>query len=214
MYYKNLLTKKLSDIYEKFDPWPPDYSGWNGNHTIFHNYIQKTNPKVIIEVGTWKGQSALNMADFCKNIGIETTIFCIDTWLGSLEFIDGSNPNLVKELRPVNGFPSVYYQFISNVVHRGHQDIIVPIPQTSHTAAKYLRSQGITSELIYVDASHEYEDVIKDIKAYMPILNNSGIMFGDDYGHPGVREAVDEFFSSIGSEIDVVDGNYWTYHKE
>lgn len=208
------IKKRLGEIYSGFNPWAPDYQGWNGNHNIFHKYVEETRPRTIIEVGTWKGQSALNMADSCKKLSTETIMFCVDTWLGSLEFIDGRNPHLIDALKLVHGFPSVYYQFISNVMHRGHQDVIVPIPQTSHIAAKYFRSQGIKAQLIYVDASHEYEDVIKDIDAYMPILKKGGIMFGDDYGFYGVKQAVDEFFNSRGMRIEVVDGNYWTYRKE
>lgn len=207
------MEDTIQEIYNGFKPWQPDYSGWNGNHPIFLKNVKETLPKVIIEVGTWKGQSALNMADACKSINNKATMFCVDTWLGSLEFIDGRNPALTKELKTSHGFPTVYYQFLSNIIHRGHQDMIIPIPQTSRIAAKYFRSKGIKAQLIYIDGSHEYDDVLDDIESYMPILKKDGIIFGDDYGFGDVRQAVGDFFGKNNLQFEVVDGNYWTYRK-
>ncbi len=51
-------------------------------------------------------------------------------------------------------------------------------------------------DFIYIDASHEYEDVKRDLELWMPLLSDIGIISGHDYddGHQGVVRAVDEFF--------------------
>ena len=132
-----------------------------------------------------------------KNIG-DCKITTVDTWLGALEFIDSNNGdhNLMKK----NGYPQVYYQFLSNVVHNEVQEYINPFPSTSLIAARYFQKNDIKADLIYIDGSHEYEDVIADLKSYWPLVNNGGIMFGDDYDEkqwPGVVKAVDEFSDKI-----------------
>jgi NAD(P)-dependent dehydrogenase (short-subunit alcohol dehydrogenase family) len=36
-------------------------------------------------------------------------------------------------------------------------------------------------DLIYVDGSHDYDDVAADLAAYRPLVRPGGVMFGDDY---------------------------------
>ena len=44
-----------------------DLFGWGGEDKIFNELISRYKPKVIAEVGTYKGQSAINMAKALKN---------------------------------------------------------------------------------------------------------------------------------------------------
>jgi hypothetical protein len=184
------------DPYEGFDAsaYPTDLHGWGSDSSAFRELIQAVKPKLHIEVGTWKGASAIRMAEEVAAAGLETQILCVDTWLGALEFwTDQDDPERYKSLQLRNGWPQVYYQFLANVCHKGHQRRIVPFPQTSSTAALWLRYFGFTAELIYVDASHEEDDVYGDLIAYWEVLAPGGILFGDDWSWDGVRLAVLRF---------------------
>lgn len=193
------------NIYKGFKPLKKDVQGWNSEHHIFKELIERVNPKVIIEVGTWKGASAITMCNAVKELGLETKMYCVDTWLGALEFLTNLKDTKERDLRFKNGYPQIYYQFLSNIVHSGYQDIITPIPNTSATAARYFKAHDIKADLIYVDASHEYEDVKADIENYSTLLNDGGVMFGDDYSWPGVFRAVNELLP----HKRVVDSTYW-----
>jgi len=195
-----------NNIYEGFTPMPDDMQGWNSIHPVFGQLIDRTNPKTIIEVGTWKGASALYMADLCHSKSLNSHIYCVDTWLGAVEFCTTLADTPERDLLLRNGYPQIYYQFISNVIHKGHQQRITPVPNTSLNAAKILAYHGVKAELIYIDGSHEYDDVKADIKAYLPLLKPGGIMFGDDYGWQGVQQAVNEMIPH-----KVIDNNYWIY---
>ena len=61
---------------------------------------------------------------------------------------------------------------------------------------------------MYIDASHEYEYVIEDIKHWLPKVKKGGIICGDDYisGWPGVIQAVNEVFDD---KVNVVGGQQW-----
>ena len=51
-------------------------------------------------------------------------------------------------------------------------------------------------DLIFVDASHEYQNVIKDLNNYSNLLSNDGILVAHDIHsleYPGVNKAWNEF---------------------
>ena len=200
-----ILTKIYpEDIYRDFVPMPESITGWGGDAPIFKALIQKVKPKVIIEVGSWKGQSTITMAEACKAYQIDSVIICVDTWLGSEEHILQCR----RELAPANGFPTLYYQFLSNVVRRGVQEWIVPLPTTSLIAANVLACLDIKADLIYIDASHQYEAVMADLKAFTPLLAKGGTLFGHDYCWESVRNAVVNFCKNIGAKHTKID-DFW-----
>lgn len=199
----NQITR---DIYENLELLPPDPQGWGSEHRVFSDLVATTRPEVIIEVGTWKGASAITMAKACQSEGLNTKIYCVDTWLGAVEFWTDFAHTPERNLMQKNGYPSIYYQFLSNVVHAGLQDIIIPIPNTSAIATKILKAMGVKAQLIYIDGSHDYEDVKADIRAYRELLAPGGIMFGDDFKHfADVERAVKEEVKNF----EVIDNNYW-----
>jgi hypothetical protein len=73
------------------------------------------------------------------------------------------------------------------------QDLITPFPQTSAIAARWLKSHEIKADLIYIDASHDYDDVIQDLSQYFELLSDNGILFGDDYWIDDVKDAAQNF---------------------
>jgi hypothetical protein len=155
------------------------------------------------------------MAQCLKELNVDAQILCVDTWLGALEFWgDKQDPQRYQSLRLENGFPRVYYQFLANVVKSGFEETIVPFPQTSEIAARWLRKHDVSPDLIYIDASHEEEDVFRDLLAYWQILAAGGIIFGDDYDEywPGVRAAVRRFSGVIGLAVADEDGK-WVFRK-
>jgi predicted O-methyltransferase YrrM len=186
----NILSKIYhEDIYRGFSPMPESITGWGGTARIFEILIKQVRPRIIVEVGTWKGQSAITMAEACRTHQLDCAIICVDTWLGSEEHFLACPAELTR----VNGYPRLYYQFLSNVVHRNVQDLIVPLPTTSLTAAKLLSQLGIEADLIYIDADHQYEAVMADLNAFLPLLSKSGVMFGHDYYFESVQQALSDF---------------------
>lgn len=186
------------DIYEGFDfqSYPEDLAGWGGDSGAFNELIGETKPEFIIEVGSWKGASAVTMADALLFHGIEGRILCIDTWLGALEFwSDQNDPERFQALECIHGYPSVYYRFLANVCHRGHQQRIVPFSLPSTAAALWLLRTNLRADLIYIDGSHEEEDVYQDLLDYHMLLKPGGRIFGDDWGWSGVQAAVERFAS-------------------
>ena len=177
-----------------FNPLPSDIQGWQSDSPIFRNLITEVKPKIIIEVGVWKGASTIHMLKICRELGLDTKIYCIDTWLGAIEFYTRQNSD--RNLNLKHGYPQIYYQFISNIINEGFINSVIPIPLPSNVAWQLVPD----ADLIYIDGSHEYEDVKNDIVTYKKKLKQGGVIFGDDYGNdefPGVKQAVLELTKPI-----------------
>lgn len=206
------MNELNKDLYKDLNILPLDLDGWHGNDPIFRELILEKQPEVIIEVGTWKGQSAINMALICKELGLKTKIYCIDTWLGALEFWHGLNHTPERNLMLKNGYPQIYYQFLSNVVHKGVQDYIIPVPLPSSIGFKLLKKMNIVADLIYIDGSHDYEDVISDLYATKHVSSlNKTVIFGDDWNtFADVQKAVDLFSQKHVRFLNLeIKGNFW-----
>jgi hypothetical protein len=184
-----------------------DLQGWGHESPIFEHVISTYRPLRMIEVGSWKGASANRIANLMKQYLIpQAQLVCVDTWLGSAEhWLNRSDPTYFEALNLQWGRPALYNQFLANVIHSGNDDVIIPFPADSGTAAKFFFAKGLTADAIYIDGGHEYEDVIADLVAYWKVLRPGGVMIGDDYvlGWIGVVRAVHDFADRIGATVDV-----------
>ena len=182
--------------------YPGDLQGWGSQSVAFDELLARLKPARIIEVGTWKGGSAIHMAKVAHKLGICPEIICVDTWLGAVEFwTDQKDPDRYLALKCRNGYPSVYYQFVANVIHQECEDLITPFPQTATIAALWFRRYGVQAGLIYIDGSHEEDDVYADLVSYWDLVLPGGILAGDDWAWDGVRLAASRFAKEQGLKI-------------
>lgn len=184
------------DVYADFDyrKYERDLAGWGSLSAAFSQMVREVRPGLIIEVGSWKGASAIEMAGVVEQEELDTKILCIDTWLGALEFrLDQNDPERFLALECEHGYPRVYYRFLANVCHAKHSQRIIPFPLDSATAALWLMTHGIKADLIYIDGSHEEEAVYNDLLDYREVLSSRGRMFGDDWDWASVRSAISAF---------------------
>jgi len=173
---------------------PGDMQGWGSTDPVFRQVIGALRPEVIVEVGTWKGASAIHMGQVARALGLASRIICVDTWLGSPEHFLGVQPGWRHSLRMRNGYPQLYFTFLTNVVQHDLTETIVPLPATSENAAAILRHHKIRPNLIYIDAAHEYGAVKRDLQLYWQLLSDDGVLLGDDYlTWPSVTRAADDF---------------------
>ena len=156
------------------------------------------------EVGSWAGLSALRFAQAFPH----GHIVCVDTWLGSSEhWLDRDNPR--HDLRMVNGRPDIYGEFMATAANYGDQ--ITPLPQTSIIAAQILKKAGFKFDLIYIDADHSYDGVRGGIRAFLPLLKEGGVMYGDDFSDPRFDVALAVSHELAG--FKVYEANWWHWRK-
>lgn len=190
------------DIYAGFTPrLDAVLHGWNDHSAIF-NQLLGPDARLVVEVGTWLGASALHLCNAASN----AEVVCIDTWLGALEMRgEKRDPDRYLRLKCVNGYPTLYWEFLSNVVRAGKQHQVTPMPFPSLIALRWLKQHGMSPDLIYVDGSHDEPDVRADIAAALEL--NPGVVCGDDFqpGWPGVMAAV----TDLVPEHQVGANHFW-----
>ncbi len=130
------------------------------SQVIFHKKVKK-----VLEVGSWLGLSTSFIASLLPEDGV---VFAVDHFEGSLEH----KMDHYKEL------PTLYQQFLSNMVHTNSYKKVKPIRACSKDAAKLVHE---TFDLIYIDASHDEASVYEDLCVWEKKLTFHGILCGDDY---------------------------------
>ena len=140
---------------------------------------------VFVELGAWKGRSTSCLAVEIANSKKDITLYVIDTWEGSVEHVGNSEET---------SLPTLYETFLNNM--KPVEEYFIPIKLSSDEASKKFKDSSL--DFVFLDASHEYEDVKNDINNWLPKVRNGGILAGHDYYvdrydfFPGVKQAVNE----------------------
>lgn len=161
----------------------------------------------FVEIGSWKGRSSSYMAVEILNSNKKIKFDCVDTWEGSLEHTDVNSPFFIQEL--VDNKDWLYYEFLKNTLPV--RDMINPIRLSSLESAKLYPDRSL--DFVFIDASHEYEDVKQDILSWYPKVKKGGYIAGHDYTtFDGVQKAVDEIIINKGLNW-VLEKSYWIHRK-
>lgn len=157
---------------------------------------------VIVEVGAWKGRSTSFLAVEIANSKKDICLYVVDTWEGSVEHIEDS-----VDL----GLTDLYDTFINNM--KPVEQYYFPLKITSEEASKKFKDNSL--KFVFLDGSHEYEDIKSDIKNWLPKVKSDGILAGHDYyihgedWFPGVKQAVNEELSNVLTQEDC-----WIFKKD
>ena len=146
--------------------------------------------EVAVEIGAWTGHTTVVLASYFKRV------FAVDHWLGSPHDATG-------EIVQDRGSEEVFRSFCANMGRYFLRSVFPLRGSSEQWAAVFPRSEA---SLIFVDANHDYEAVLADIKGWLPCLRPGGVMCGHDFGvFPGVEQAVQEVFKGdfckIGNSV-------------
>ena len=204
----------IQNIYENFDAEKHNVlfaCAGVDNTSVINSFIEKVKPKIMIEVGSWLGWSAINSAKKLKQLGLtESVIICVDTWLGDMGAWEGNIGH--NYLYSENGYPTVYYKFLSNVITQNVKEYIYPLTFPSNIANLILEKLGIKADLIYIDGSHEALDVYYDCKNYYDLLNPGGYLVGDDWMYEPLRIGISTFIEESTLDESVLSTTQYTWN--
>jgi predicted O-methyltransferase YrrM len=186
----------MEHFYENIQGW---FTFPNLYKQIVNHYPSDSH---FVEIGVWKGKSAAYMATEIFNSGKNIKFDCIDTWEGSEEHLDPTSnffePNLVQDK------DWLFTHFLDNI--KPVRDVIYPIRKPSLEAVQLYQDESL--DFVFIDASHDYDNVLKDIQAWYPKTKTStGIISGHDYSWSlEVKKAVHDFFDPLGLTIQEQEG--------
>jgi hypothetical protein len=166
--------------------------GWMDQSVLalFDAYV-KRDLKVILELGSWFGQSALEMC-----LRTDAQIITVDSyefkkeWVAGIKNLDHSKLDNIRE------------HFYANLWE--HKDQVTPLHMRSVSGIWELVKYGVVPDLIYVDAGHDYENVNADLRHSFQAFPNAQII-GDDWQLGGVARAVLEFCTTNGKRVQLYD---------
>lgn len=154
---------------------------------------------LIVELGAWLGGSTRYILDHAPS----ATVITIDHWKGSLEHHQQS-PYTSK-------LPKLYETFLVNCWK--YKDRLIPMKTTTLQGLEEIYQAGLKPDVVYVDASHEYEAVVADLEKIHMLFPNTRIM-GDDWSWPTVRAAVTDFAKRYNFKVIANDKkNFWRFER-
>ena len=208
-------------------------AGGSSFSNLYEQLIKELSPTLVIEVGVHRGSSTIKFAQLLSEQRGKASggaVLAVDTWLGANDWwgdgraylsgphvdesrkqvlLTGKLPRAMTDLLWVNGRPSIYQDFLSNVMQAGVQERVVPFPLPSRQVARFLMERGIQADLIHIDGSHEYEEVVDDLQHWWPLVRPGGVLLGDDYRFPDVKRAFGEMVHREGLRIDSKINRTW-----
>jgi len=192
----------------------------------------------ILEIGSWAGNSAILWAESIKEFDtVKGLVVCVDPWE---PYVTDANvginvaPVIMNKALKKN---KIYNLFLHNIKATHNDGIVKPYKGFSDQVLPTLR-EGLF-DLGYVDGSHYYTNIMRDLNNTQKLIRDGGILCGDDLElkknevdienaekskerdaiidtrtkrefHPGVCLAVADFF---GGEVSCYEG-FWAMRKK
>ncbi len=153
--------------------------GWMSEEELFWLAWQAQQHKLIVEIGCYLGRSTRALADHCSG-----TVIAIDDFAG---------PRDTNEKYDSTALLSKYLENVPN------SNVVTLM--SDHECM----SCNIYPDMVFIDGSHEYKDVKRDIERWLLFLQDGGLLCGHDYDEnwPGVTDAVNEL---LGEHVHRVEG--------
>lgn len=152
--------------------------------------------KHVLEVGTFLGRSTINMLRYAKRL------VSIDHFAGNIHDI------AVEMVRQIEGKGStLWQQFLHRLAEYDVGDTEFVLMKMDVTKASMLLGAQ-AFDFVFIDGSHEYEDVLRDVRLLRSRVADGGVLAGHDYytdgNFPGVRKAVDELFGKPDEVVETI----------
>lgn len=153
---------------------------------------------IVVELGSWKGRSTSWLASGIKDRG-EGQVYAIDTWQGT--------PGEMEHEQLLKGYnrDQLFDEFFGNMHKLELTEWITPIRVDTLTAAKQWIQERPDTEIgvLFIDAGHEYEQVLHDFECWSPmVVKNGFIIFDDVPAWPGPTKVVFEmprWYKQVGT---------------
>jgi len=177
------------------DHYYDSVEGWfdASDKGVYDRAVSKyQNEDIFVEIGSFKGRSSCAMAVNILNSKKNIKFYCVDTWLGSKEHQQGETS---EDKDVVSG--TLFDIFLKNI--EPVLKYITPIQKSSLEACNDFKTGSLS--FVFIDASHDYENVKKDLTAWYPKMKSGGTLAGHDWNWHEVARAVKEFAEEKGLHI-------------
>lgn len=161
--------------------------GWSSYHVVLPRIINERKLKVGAEVGVSCGLHSYKILEYTN---LEK-LYSVDPYRS---YGDSTNVDM-----PQKHFDIMYLKVKDKLSKFGNRTKM--IRDLSKDASPMFKKHEL--DFVFLDANHQYEFVKEDLNLWYEKVRPGGIVAGDDYAtiHPGVPQAVDEFFAEKNIEV-------------
>ena len=156
-----------------------DQEAGRNRQRIIKKIIKQIDKKFIkvLEIGVYCGQTTLSISKQLKKDNKDFEITCLDIW-DEFENTTAKDSFTHNKLVEVLKNSKVYNLFYHNLKVNNILDKCKIVKKKSNL---YLKEINEMYDLIIIDGSHLYNEVIEDLENSKKILNDGGFIIGDDY---------------------------------
>jgi len=177
--------------------------GWMSREELEWLAYQALTRRAIVEIGSWKGRSTKALAAATPGF-----VIAVDHWSGSPGDQTGDEAKRVGS----EALESEFRRNLSRLIDSGK--VIPAVGDSAEIVTevgRILASKGQLADMLFIDGSHSYDAVKRDISTYLPLVRAGGLVCGHDYASSSlaVVKAVNE---SLGAPA-YVHGSIWSCQK-
>lgn len=153
--------------------------GWMSEQELLWLAEQASKHEFIVEIGSYLGRSTRALLD-----NVNGMVFAVDDWKGPRDVY------MAKEERE-----GLYQKFLDNQKEYVGTGKLAVIP-CDHSNLPLI-FERLKPDMVFIDGSHEYTDVKRDIEYWLPKIKQSGLICGHDATFSTVQQAVLETLGDV-----------------
>lgn len=177
---------------------------------------------VIVEVGSFVGESMAYMLDLVKNSGKLLKVYSVDLFdieemcrdgEHSLDMVMNDTGITSRKWMDAHGPRCMLSDFYKNLRHNDRDKFLTgALVVKSWDAANLFPDKSIY--FCFIDAGHTYEALTKDLEAWYPKMQKDGVFAGHDwYSGEQIRRAVTDFATKNNLQIALTHSS-WVLQKK
>lgn len=184
-----------------------DLPGWFDFEDVYSEIAESVpDGGRIVEVGVFMGRSAAFLAHRLLELGkTRVQLYLVDTWEddGNWSVPDGWTGDRrwggeYADAIAAKGGP--FSAFLEGMLLHARRELeFCRVLRCSSADASWAIDTPLHA--VFVDAAHDYDNALRDIRTWGPLVSADGILAGHDYPFSGVKRAVNESFAPGTFEV-------------
>ncbi|TVQ86597.1 MAG: hypothetical protein EA393_11955 [Bacteroidetes bacterium] len=156
------LFSKSDYLYQK-PSFLANPHGWIPHIPFAFFLVETMKPSVIVELGTYSGNSYFAFCQAVKNLQLLTRCYAVDTWQGDIHVGNYSNDvyETVKQIneKEFSGFSQLMQMQFDDAIHNFSDGSI---------------------DILHIDGTHTYDAVKNDFNRWLPKVKQGGVILLHD----------------------------------
>ena len=143
------------------------------------NFIaqRKTGPIAVLEIGSWAGASAISWGKAIRKLNRPGRVTCVDHWRPYFDMTQERDRHYV-DMNEAAQSGDIFKLFLHNLKTEGVADMVDTQIGVSEAVLPGLPAKSF--DIVYIDGSHMFQDVLTDLKEAKRLSSHGGIICGDD----------------------------------